>query len=78
MSRRKQLRTIGRKLEDLRRQLSVIKDEVALIERRLDTPAPPAWTSPPATRLGELIASWNGDACEWTVCWRGPARDAMG
>jgi hypothetical protein len=57
--REQQLRTIRRKLEDLRRQLSVIKDEVDLIKRRLDTPA---CTSPPATRLAELISSWNGDA----------------
>jgi hypothetical protein len=63
--RREQLRTIGRELEDLRRQINVIKDELALIGRRLDTlktssPAPHAWTSPPVARLAEVISSWDG------------------
>ena len=63
--RREQLRTIGRELEDLRRQISVIKDELALIGRRLDTlktpsPAPHAWTSTPVARLAEVISSWDG------------------
>ena len=62
---RKQLRTVGRKLEDLRKQVSVIKDELALVERQLDTlktssPAPHTWASPPVTRLAEVISSWDG------------------